>query len=228
MAPGLCAEFQEACLRGDYRTALKLQDKLPEAIAELRKAVELDPKQSDAHYTLGVTFWQQGDFAAAVEELRAAIQAKPDYAEAYYTLGTVLKQQGELQRAADALKEAIRLQPDFAGAHTTLAGVLRQLGDGEGAAAESRAGTELAKQKTSEQAALFATNSGRRLLKAGDLDGAVSQFRVAISAVPNYAVAHFELGLALRQQGKMEEAQEEFRKAATLDPQLTPPASIKN
>jgi tetratricopeptide (TPR) repeat protein len=104
-------------------------------------------------------------------------RAKPDSAEAYYTLGSVLKQQGKLPEAAAALREAIRLQPEFAGAHTTLAAVLRQSGDTAGAAAESRAGSELARQKTSEQAAVFATNSGRRLRKAGDLDGAISQFR---------------------------------------------------
>jgi len=28
VAPRLCAEFQDACLRGDFATALKLQDKL--------------------------------------------------------------------------------------------------------------------------------------------------------------------------------------------------------
>jgi len=174
-----------------------------------------------------VTLWQQGDFAAAAEELRAAVHAKPDYAEAYYTLGTVLKQKGELQDSASALREAIRLQPEFAGAHTTLATVLRQLGDEEGAAAESRTGMEIAKQKTGDQAALFATNSGRRLLNAGDIEGAISQFRAAISSSPNYAAAHFELAVALRQHGKSEEAQKEFRKATELDPHLMPPPSRK-
>jgi Flp pilus assembly protein TadD len=87
---------------------------------------------------------------------------------------------------------------------------------------------EIAKRKTSEQAALLATNSGRRLLNAGDFEGAISQFRAAINSSPNYAAAHFELGLALRQQGKLKEAQEEFQKAARLDPGLTPPASKKN
>jgi tetratricopeptide (TPR) repeat protein len=219
---------QDATLHYDLGLALKLKDKLPEAMVEFRKAAELDPGQADAHYTLGVTLWQQGDFTAAAVELRAAIRAKPDYAEAYYTLGTVLKQAGELPEAANALREAIRMQPDFAGAHTTLAAVLRQLGDDEGAAAESRAGAEIAKQKTSEQAALFATNSGRRLLHAGDLEGAISQFRAAINSSPNYAAAHFELGVALRQQGKFKEAQEEFQKAAKLDSRLTAPTSEKD
>src|SRR5438128_12142349 len=149
-------------------------------MAELRKAAELDPGQADAHYTLGVTLWQQGEFAEAADELRLAIHARPDYAEAHYTLGTVLKQQGRLPEAANALREAIRLQPDFAGAHTTLAAVLRQLGDNAGAAEQSRLGAEISKEKNSLQAATFNTNSGKRLLTAGDLDGAISQFRSAI------------------------------------------------
>jgi Flp pilus assembly protein TadD len=123
------------------------------------------------------------------------------------------------------LREAIRLQPDFPGAHTTLAGVLRQSGDVEGAAAESRAGVELAKRKTDLQTAVFATNSGRRLRKAGDLDGAISQFRAAVAATPDYAPAHFELGLALQEQGKKEEARQEFQRANELDAHFSVPTN---
>jgi tetratricopeptide (TPR) repeat protein len=181
----------------------------------------LDPQQADVHYTLGVTLWQQGDFPGAADELHVALRAKPDYAEAWYTLGTVIKQQGKLQESANSLREAIRLQPDFAGAHTTLATVLRQLGDNQGAAAESKAGIEIGKEKTNEQAALFAANSGKRLLNAGDLDGAISQFRSAIGSAPGYAPAHFQLGLALQRKGQTDEAAKEFQKAAQLDPRLT-------
>jgi tetratricopeptide (TPR) repeat protein len=203
--------------------ALKLQDKLPEAVEELKAAETLNPSQPDAPYTLGVTLWQMGRGEEAVAELQNAIRAKPDYAEAYYMLGTVLKQRGQLKESAEALRQAVRLQPDFAGAHTTLAGVLRQLGDNQGAAAEAQLGAQLAKQTTDMQAAVFATNSGRRLRGMGELDGAVSQFRAAIHAVPDYAPAHFELAIALRQMGKKEEAAAEFAKAAELDPKLVAP-----
>jgi Flp pilus assembly protein TadD len=101
--------------------------------------------------------------------------------------------------------------------------VLRQLGDNAGAAAESRAGAEIAKQKTSEQAALFATNSGKRLLNAGDIDGAISQFRAAIQSVPAYAPAHYQLALALQRKGDKQGAAEEFGAAAELDPKLKGP-----
>src|ERR1035438_8620400 len=180
---------------------------------------------AEAPYSLGVTLWQSRNFAAAAEQLQQAIQIQPTYAEAYYTLGTVLKQMNKLPESADALRHAIRLDPNFAGAHTTLAGVLRQLGDTTGAAAESKAGAEMTKAKTDLQAATFATNSGRRLLTAGDLDGAISQFRSAVRIMPSYAMAHYELGLALSQKGVKTEAVGEYRKAAELDPHLTPPVS---
>jgi tetratricopeptide (TPR) repeat protein len=155
-----------------------------------------------------------------MERLQDAIRVKPDYAEAYYTLGTVFKQMGKLPEAASALREAIRLQPDFAGAHTTLAAVLRQLGDSQGAAAESKLGADISEQKTSLQAATFTTNSGRRLLQAGDLDGALSQFRSAINSQPTYAPAHYQLALALKRKGDNAGAAAELQKAAELDPRF--------
>jgi len=134
----------------------------------------------------------------------------------------VLKQQGKLQDAAASLREAIRLQPDFAGAHTTLSTILRQLGDEEGAARERLLGAQISKNKTNLQAATFDTNSGKRLLSLGDLEGAIARFRAAIGLVPTYAPAHFHLALALQRKGQTKEAQKEFQRAAELDPQLKP------
>jgi protein O-GlcNAc transferase len=201
---------------------LKLKDRLPQAIAQFRRATELDPQSADSYYTLGVTLWQQGQFDEAAECLRNAIRVKPDYTEAYYTLGSVLKQQGKLPEAAAALREAIRLEPDFAGAHTNLAGVLCQTGDTEAAAQESRKANELMKQQTNRQAATLALRSGQRLLNAGDLDGAISQFQVAIAETPDNAMAHYQLAIAFKRKGDQPAANEEFAKAHQLDARLVP------
>jgi len=211
-----------ASLHYDLALALKMKDNLPAAIVEMKKAIELDPKLVDAYYTLGITLWQQGEFPAAVGQLRTAIDLKPDYAEAYYTLGTVLKQMNQLPDAAQALREAIRLQPTFAGAHTTLSAVLRQMGDTAGAEAEGKLGDTLVKQKIGLQGATFATNSGKRMLNAGDLDGAISQFRNATKLAPSYAIGHYELAVALSRKGEKSESADEFKKAAELDPKLKP------
>ncbi len=58
------------------------------------------------------------------------------------------------------------------------------------------------------------------LLTAGDLDGAISQFRSAIKLAPDYAPAHLHLAEALQRKGEKEEAKQEFQRAAQLDPRL--------
>src|SRR5882762_2589983 len=50
VAPRLCAEFQGACLRGDYAAALKLQDKL----MPLHTALFIETNPSPAKYALSV------------------------------------------------------------------------------------------------------------------------------------------------------------------------------
>ena len=76
----------------------------------------------------------------------------------------------------------------------------------------------MAKNVTALQAATFSTNSGRRLQNAGDLEGAISQFRAAIQQLPTYAAAHFYLGQTLLSKGLSKEASYEFQKASELDP----------
>jgi 4-hydroxy-tetrahydrodipicolinate synthase len=48
VAPKLCAEFQEACMAGDYRTALVYQDRL----MPLHRALFLEPNPAPTKYAL--------------------------------------------------------------------------------------------------------------------------------------------------------------------------------
>jgi len=50
VAPRLCGEFQDACLKGDYGTALKLQDKL----MPLHTALFLETSPAPVKYALSV------------------------------------------------------------------------------------------------------------------------------------------------------------------------------
>ena len=50
VAPRLCAQFQDACLNGDYRTALRLQDQL----MPLHTALFIETNPAPAKYALSV------------------------------------------------------------------------------------------------------------------------------------------------------------------------------
>ncbi|TMG42372.1 MAG: tetratricopeptide repeat protein, partial [Chloroflexi bacterium] len=53
---------------------------------------------------------------------------------------------------------------------------------------------------------------------------AVALYRQVIAVDPNYAAAHFNLGLLLRQLGQTAEAQTELATAQRLDPKLVAPS----
>jgi protein O-GlcNAc transferase len=129
-----------------------MQDRLEAAQKELQEAIRLDPSLAEAHYTLGITNWQLGDFAAAIREMKAAIAIRAEYAEAHYMLGIVLKQSGELDAALSELKEAIRLDPSTPGPFNTLGQILRIKGDKRGSEEAFATGARLKREREGQLA----------------------------------------------------------------------------
>ena len=58
------------------------------------------------------------------------------------------------------------------------------------------------------------------LLQSGDVRKAQAEFAEAARLKPAYAEAHYNLALAFRQQGKKDQAQQEFERAYQLAPEL--------
>jgi tetratricopeptide (TPR) repeat protein len=59
---------------------------------------------------------------------------------------------------------------------------------------------------------------GNRLYYRSDYDGAIAEYRKALKIDPKYAVAHYDIGLALDAQGKTKEAIAAYRRAIRFDP----------
>jgi TolB-like protein/DNA-binding winged helix-turn-helix (wHTH) protein/Flp pilus assembly protein TadD len=74
--------------------------RLPEAIAAVRKAIELDPLSSLAWHTLGLQLIFSQDYPAAHEALRRALEIQPDSVVALNALGILQLLEGS---AAEAL-----------------------------------------------------------------------------------------------------------------------------
>lgn len=216
LAPG------HSLARYNLALVLKRADRLPEAIEQLARVIGTEPR-AEAHYTLGVIYWHQGDLERAADALRAAVSAEPRYAEAHYALGAVLKDRQDLMGAVDALRRALALRPDLAGAHYTLARVLQSAGE-QGASLAHLAEAERLRRRTQlEQEASVWTSVGIRELEKGEAGAALEHFRRATSLIEDYAPAHYQAGRALERLGDHEASQAAFARARELNPTLVPP-----
>jgi len=102
-APGLsqswmCKAFAE-WRAGQYGwTDEPYQTMMQRALASAERAVELDPRDPDAHYVLGVVAWTHGQLLRAEEVFQQCLRLTRSYAPAHALLGLV---RGRLGFAAD-------------------------------------------------------------------------------------------------------------------------------
>ncbi len=102
-------ELRDLVLKAaDARTAGHAE----EAIADLRRAVDLDPANADLHRELGITFLLLKDWNRARVEYLEAIKHDPSEAESHNGLGYALEKLGNVDGAAREYGAATRLDPD--------------------------------------------------------------------------------------------------------------------
>jgi tetratricopeptide (TPR) repeat protein len=193
--------------------ALKMQDDAAAAIPELETAEKLDPSAPEAPYLLGVLCMQTGRYEDAAREMNLSLKLRPENGDGWATLGSVYDKLNKLPEATAALREAIRQLPHQPDPHLTLAAVLTKQNQPAEAASERKQAAALMRSHMNRQRAEVATNSGNSLLRSGDADGAVVQFRDALTFDADYAEAHLGLANALDHQGKTAEAAAERQKA---------------
>src|SRR5436305_1126470 len=91
--------------------ALLQEGDLNDAIAELSRAVSLDPRLSQAHSLLAVAYDQKGLHDRAQDSYKRAIDANENDPQALNNLGYSLYLSGNYRSAVDRLKRAARLAP---------------------------------------------------------------------------------------------------------------------
>jgi tetratricopeptide (TPR) repeat protein len=93
---------------------LHRQKSYKEALAELDKAVEIDPKNPEAYYWRGRTLVMLGRLDQGANDFKTAITLKTDYAEAYDNLGWLASKRGEVDEGIAYLTKSIDLKPENA------------------------------------------------------------------------------------------------------------------
>lgn len=91
------------------------------ALAEIQKAIALDPTRGDTQTTLGVLTLAEGTPADAEAALRRAVDLTPRSADALVALASFYWAQGRAADAEAALQRAAEAEPDNLAAHRALA-----------------------------------------------------------------------------------------------------------
>ena len=90
------------------------------ALAEWRKALEIDPNDARANNGIAIALSVSGDSDDAIAYLRKATQISPDFFEAYYNLGLELAKKNRMNEAIDAWLNTVRIRPSFAAGQENL------------------------------------------------------------------------------------------------------------
>jgi tetratricopeptide (TPR) repeat protein len=104
---------------------------MPEAIAELERAVRLCPQFADLRTRLAVLYRDGGQPERAREELESARSANPGYAQARLLLGVMMLTAGELEPAAAEFETVLDKDPDNKSAQMYLRLVQSRLASSE-------------------------------------------------------------------------------------------------
>lgn len=82
-----------------------------EALAEAKRAVELDAKQPIYRVVYGNALSATGNRKEAIAQYQSALNERPDYENAFYNLGRVLLEDGQKTQAKVILSQALALDP---------------------------------------------------------------------------------------------------------------------
>ncbi len=186
--------------------ALVFDNFAPEIREQLRKAyaaAQASSRDAEAVGRLGMTLHTYEEYEGAAVCYKRARKLAPDEFRWIYYLAIVQASLGKHGEAAAIFKEAILKRPDYLPAQIRFADSLLASGQ----RFESRPLYESVIKKNAAVAQAH-YGLGRIEAAAGEQAAAAARFRKAIELFPEYGSAHYALGLALRDLGQADKAQE--------------------
>jgi tetratricopeptide (TPR) repeat protein len=208
---------QESYRHYGNATDLAKAGKLPEALLEVEKSLQLHPFYAKAHHDKGFILFKMGRDLEAIECFKKAIELEPEDGKAYNSLGFVLESQGNVKEAVEYYNRALEIDPYLTNALCNLGNIYRLEGRLDEAAESYRKALEV-KPYLGEAH----SNLGVVLQAQGKAEEALASYKKALEAEPEYVPAHYNIGLLLQSQGKLDEAVVSFQKALELESSYTP------
>jgi tetratricopeptide (TPR) repeat protein len=208
---GLAVQPENAELLNSLGFALFQQGRSQEAVDALEKAVAADPRHKKAHNNLALAAIDLGELELAEAHYRESLAIEPQPA-IYNDLGFVLERQGMTDEAVELYRKSLELDATSASAHHNLAASLARTGQLAEAERHFRAALE------QQPSARTYTGLGFALWKQGRPDEAIASLHDAIEADPEDPAAYDQLGTILADQGRLDEAAQNYALVARKAP----------
>jgi tetratricopeptide (TPR) repeat protein len=119
-------------------SALEKAGQLTQAIYEEEAALEVDPRNVQAHVNLIALYAKTGDSGKAKSHFESAIQLNPGRSDAWYNYAVLLSESQRNAEAESAYRCAIEINPHYAEAHSNVGLIYQQRGALDEAASEFR------------------------------------------------------------------------------------------
>jgi tetratricopeptide (TPR) repeat protein len=104
-------------------------DKIDAARNQLLHCLEIDSRNVEARYQLGLSYKSQGDTAKAIGYLEETVKDAPKFAAALRDLGSVYLQSGNESKARETLERSVAIDPNDAETHFQLSRLYNLIGE---------------------------------------------------------------------------------------------------
>lgn len=187
------------------------QKKIGEAKEILSGVIAQEPKNSRAYYMLASLEASAGNRDKSLEIYRKIVEINPSDAVALYKIGMIYLDKGERDRAAKAAEEIVAKFPKRAEGYRLKGIVAYQRQNLAEAAAELQRANKI--QPTTEGYYFL----GLSLYGKGELETALSQFRVILDHNPSFIKARLLTGMILLSQKRIDDSIVEINKVLQAD-----------
>lgn len=195
---------------------IRLLDKdFPEAMRWVNDALRLEQENPRAYFIKGWIHRQAGDTTLAISSYHTAVERDPAYYDAYVALGLIHSAKGD-PLALEFYNTALDLRPKSVEAWYARGMYCQEQG------LDSMAIASYAKIKEIDpQNATAWYNTGYVMLQHQQrfLDARV-EFEKAITLLPNYANAYYNLGLTYEFEDQLNSAKAAYKQALALQPDM--------
>ncbi len=184
----------------------------------LEKALQLDPKNPEAHFNLGLLHRNAREYKKAVGSFERAIELNPKALEPRRQLVSILVLEERWDEASKQCEQILSQAPEDADVRYTYGQTLIR----KGLTAEGREElqkSQASRQKRQRQEEIDRLiNQGVSSLRKGDIEDSLGRFSEALAKDGTSAPAHMYTGLALASKSDLPRAIAALSKAVQLEP----------